>query len=384
MGSNRGKLEIYVAEGRNLTNRDFFGKQDPFLEFTLDTIKKRTRVDKKGGSNPKWKEDLVFDVPHKVQSLTMRCFDRDVSNNDDIGSSTIDLFRVFEEEELHSWFKIQRKGKFAGEIYLEFTFTPVGGRKKPSLHHKLHAPMASMASLNSVPYTVQSGNNNLSMQNAVPPPAHGPKPFIRPPASTAGAGYPPNSSATFHQPSTSSAQHGYPPPPPANPAVATSHSSVYPPPNTSPLSGYPPTQSMSAPPQSSYPPPMAGSSTFSSSQMSLNPSSSMYGQVPMGFMIPPTSAGAQPGASTQTPFPGGFSLPSSPQMTEAPLPMPGERYPPYNPGSVAPNGGGQPLGMVTVFPPGMPGPPLPPPSAPPLDPPGNYGHHPGGFAYMPY
>ncbi|KAJ1655502.1 hypothetical protein IWQ61_004759 [Dispira simplex] len=372
MESNRGRLQIYVAEGRNLTNRDFFGKQDPFLEFTLGTIKKRTRVDKKGGCNPKWKEDLVFDVPHDVKSLTMRCFDRDVSSNDDIGSSSIDLFRVFEEEEVHSWFKIQRKGKFAGEIYLEFTFTPAGGRKKPSLHHKLHAPMASMASLNSVPYTVQSSVSNLPMQNAIPPPTHGPKPFTRPPVSTTGTGYPPNSSAMFHHPPPNTTQHGYPPPRPVNPAT-TAQSNMY-----------PPAQSMGGLSQSSYSPSMAGSATFSSSQPSLNPSSSMYSQAPMGFMVPPTSMGAQPGVSAPAPFPGGFSLPSSPQMSETALPMPGEVYPPYNPGSVSSNDGSQPLGMVTVYPPGMPGSPLPPPSAPPFDPPGNYGRPPGGFAYLPY
>ncbi|RKP36033.1 C2 domain-containing protein [Dimargaris cristalligena] len=119
-----GTLQIYVAEGRNLPNRDFFGKQDPFLEFTLGNISKRTRVDKKGGCNPKWKEDVFLDVPQGVQNLAMKCCDRDVSSNDDIGSSSIDLFRIFEEEEVHSWYKMQRKGKFAGEIYLEFTYTP--------------------------------------------------------------------------------------------------------------------------------------------------------------------------------------------------------------------------------------------------------------------
>ncbi|KAJ2582726.1 hypothetical protein EV177_010264, partial [Coemansia sp. RSA 1804] len=49
-----------------------------------------------------------------------------------IGACVIDLTEVFEDEEVDGWYSLTRHDKPAGDIYLEFTFTPKGGRTKPS------------------------------------------------------------------------------------------------------------------------------------------------------------------------------------------------------------------------------------------------------------
>ncbi|KAJ1933714.1 hypothetical protein GGF37_006630, partial [Kickxella alabastrina] len=47
-----------------------------------------------------------------------------------IGSCVIDLNKVFVEEEVDGWYTLKYQDKSAGDVYLELTFTPKGGRKR--------------------------------------------------------------------------------------------------------------------------------------------------------------------------------------------------------------------------------------------------------------
>ncbi|KAJ1968946.1 hypothetical protein H4R35_006282 [Dimargaris xerosporica] len=386
MSRERGQLQVYVAEGRGLPNKDLFGKSDPYLEFRLGNAAKRTRVDKKGGSAPKWKEDLYFDVPPGTQAITMRCKDRDLSTDEDIGACTIDLKRVFEEEEVHAWFKLQRKSKPAGEVYLEFTFTPASGRKKPSLHHKLHTSMASMATLNNVAYTSYSTPGTVH-HSPIPPPLNAPAPFTasaaQPPMSP-HAGAPGNVSmaSLYPTPVATSAppNHGYPgnashaslPPAGGYPGNA-SYTSL--PTNGHSSSGYLPFNASHAslPANDGYP----GNASHASLPPIADPSTSMsppggYPPIhgPPGGPYPSTNMPYPPSPVHSAPYPpianssfiGGFAQP--------PMSPPG--FPSTMP-SVGPSSAtittavaAAPPGMVSVHPPGYDSVPMPQPSAPPM------------------
>ncbi|KAI8322810.1 hypothetical protein GQ54DRAFT_297195 [Martensiomyces pterosporus] len=129
-----GKLEVHIFEGRNLPNRNRFGKQDSVVELAIGTTKKRTQVDKKGGANPRWNDRLYFTISGlgKTQLLVKALEMDSPSKFDDIGSCVVDLARIFEEEEVDGWYALKHKDRPAGSIYIEFTFTPKDGRKKPS------------------------------------------------------------------------------------------------------------------------------------------------------------------------------------------------------------------------------------------------------------
>ncbi|KAJ1924634.1 hypothetical protein IWQ60_005081 [Tieghemiomyces parasiticus] len=382
-----GTLQIYVAEGRNLPNRDFFGKQDPFLEFNLGGIAKRTRVDKKGGANPKWKEDVYFDVPAGVSSLAMRCADRDISSSDDIGAATIDLARIYEEEEVHAWYKMQRKNKFAGEIFLEFTFTPISGRKKPSLH-KIHKPMASMATLNNVAYEAQS-STGATVVNPVAAPTNGPPPFAQSHASLSSvgsAGRPP--AAPHHTPpATNPVQTPYPPHsgamyPPAGGAA-------YPPANGT---SYPPANRPMYPPSNFSMASFASTDNFTQSSLNINqstmslapgaypPSPAAYGS-PAPYPYTSSPYGMPPAPSSQPSYSGYGASPPQPSFAGGFVaPTPPALYPPGS----SPSTSLPPAGMVNVYPPGLNPHSFPEPSAPPLGPPGGGSYPPGGFTFSPY
>ncbi|KAJ2264117.1 hypothetical protein GGI01_000136 [Coemansia sp. RSA 376] len=127
-----GRLEIQVVAGRELPKRGLFGRQDSAVELSLGTSKKRTQVDKKGGANPEWNDHVIFTVAGlgKTQLLVRAIEVESSVSSKDIGSCVIDLVRIFEEEEVDGWYALKFKEKAAGDVYLEFTFTPKTGRKR--------------------------------------------------------------------------------------------------------------------------------------------------------------------------------------------------------------------------------------------------------------
>ncbi|KAJ1678217.1 hypothetical protein EV182_004535, partial [Spiromyces aspiralis] len=118
----------------DLPNRDRFGRQDVAVQFVLGTVKKRTRVDRKGGTSPRWMDTVMFDITGTGQTALMVevLLVESATKTEEIGSCVIDLRPVFEEEESDGWHELKRKSsKPAGKIYIEFTFEPRGGRRKP-------------------------------------------------------------------------------------------------------------------------------------------------------------------------------------------------------------------------------------------------------------
>ncbi|KAJ2681633.1 hypothetical protein GGH99_005107, partial [Coemansia sp. RSA 1285] len=129
-----GKLDVRVVAGRNLPRRGFFGRGDSRVDLTLGMSKKQTQVDKKGGSSPEWNDRIHFAVGGLGKTQMHVCaveMDSSISHKT-IGACVIDLTEVFEDEEVDGWYSLTRHDKPAGDIYLEFTFTPKGGRTKPS------------------------------------------------------------------------------------------------------------------------------------------------------------------------------------------------------------------------------------------------------------
>ncbi|KAJ2858519.1 hypothetical protein J3B02_000109 [Coemansia erecta] len=126
-----GKLDVQVVAGRELPRRSLFGRRDSAVELMLGTVNKRTQVDKKGGSSPQWNDRVSFTVSGLGKSqlhVTAIEIESAVSHKV-IGSCVIDLTRIFVEEEVDSWYTLKHNDKPAGDVYLEFTFTPKGGRK---------------------------------------------------------------------------------------------------------------------------------------------------------------------------------------------------------------------------------------------------------------
>ncbi|KAI9292583.1 hypothetical protein K502DRAFT_295116, partial [Neoconidiobolus thromboides FSU 785] len=118
-------LEILAIQGRNLPNKDFFKKQDPFLTFHIGEQVHRTKVDKNGGTRPEWNNRLRFErLRDPVETIMkIKCFDDEWKRKEQfIGECAVDLGPVYKTGECDGWFKLYDRGNPAGEVYLELTF----------------------------------------------------------------------------------------------------------------------------------------------------------------------------------------------------------------------------------------------------------------------
>ncbi|KAJ2734048.1 hypothetical protein IW152_002594 [Coemansia sp. BCRC 34962] len=127
-----GRLEVQVVAGRDLPKRGLFGRQDSAVELSLGISKKRTQINKKGGANPEWNDHVIFTIAGlgKTQLLVRAVEVESSVTSKDIGSCVIDLVRIFDEEEVDGWYPLKYKERPAGDVYLEFTYTPKTGRKR--------------------------------------------------------------------------------------------------------------------------------------------------------------------------------------------------------------------------------------------------------------
>ncbi|ORZ27739.1 hypothetical protein BCR41DRAFT_119738 [Lobosporangium transversale] len=61
-----GELVIIPIQGKDLPNRERFGKQDPFILFKLGNVSKRSTTDIRGGQRPMWKDDQVIKTQKRI------------------------------------------------------------------------------------------------------------------------------------------------------------------------------------------------------------------------------------------------------------------------------------------------------------------------------
>ncbi|GJJ72987.1 hypothetical protein EMPS_05345 [Entomortierella parvispora] len=94
MASKKGQLYVKLNSASKLTDKDLFGKSDPFIEMWLEKAYKHRSKDTKG-LNPIFNETFCFYVRSGQNKLYVRAVDKDTFSNDKIGDTTINLDQVF-------------------------------------------------------------------------------------------------------------------------------------------------------------------------------------------------------------------------------------------------------------------------------------------------
>ncbi|KAF9382877.1 hypothetical protein CPB97_006895 [Podila verticillata] len=91
--TKKGQLYVRLNRATNLTNKDFIGKSDPFIEMWLEKAYKQRSKDTKG-LNPTFDQTFCFYVRPSQNKLFIRAVDKDTFSNDKIGDATIPLDNV--------------------------------------------------------------------------------------------------------------------------------------------------------------------------------------------------------------------------------------------------------------------------------------------------
>ncbi|KAG0370539.1 hypothetical protein BGX24_002008 [Mortierella sp. AD032] len=90
----KGQLYVKLNSAKNLSNKDWFGKSDPFVEMWLEKDYKQRSKDAKG-QNPVYNQTFCFYVRAGQDKLYAKVVDKDTLNNDKIGDTSIPLSGVF-------------------------------------------------------------------------------------------------------------------------------------------------------------------------------------------------------------------------------------------------------------------------------------------------
>ncbi|KAI5475501.1 hypothetical protein MNV49_001315 [Pseudohyphozyma bogoriensis] len=169
-----GTLVIVVMKGRNLPNKVKIGKQNPFAIIQLGVTKKKTSAIERGGQTPEWDEELRIEIPEDISELAtervavnrtggvsalsnstsadrmkkvppvsategggaratayaaegkrmlrLACYADDARDPTLVGETFIDLDPILRKGASDTWWTLEKRGKFAGEIYLEMTW----------------------------------------------------------------------------------------------------------------------------------------------------------------------------------------------------------------------------------------------------------------------
>ncbi|XPS72622.1 hypothetical protein M3J07_004773 [Ascochyta lentis] len=120
-----GTLVAIIDRARNLPNKRTMGKQDPYCAARLGKEAKKTHTDKRGGQTPKWDQELRFTVHDSpdYHRIKVSVFNDD-RKTELIGDTFIALHTVITPGggQSDGWHTLDCKGKYAGEIRIEFTY----------------------------------------------------------------------------------------------------------------------------------------------------------------------------------------------------------------------------------------------------------------------
>ncbi|KAF9409522.1 hypothetical protein BGZ94_001928 [Podila epigama] len=136
-------IKINVDRAEHLDDVEHLGKNDPYVQFTLDFKEKdsfqRTSVKKNAGRNAEWNENLSIDAydPERHHYLYVEILESDVGIDPPIGFAAIPLAQVLEtpQRAFKGNFQLYTpKGKEKGTVSLTLAVVPAG---QPAPHLSL-------------------------------------------------------------------------------------------------------------------------------------------------------------------------------------------------------------------------------------------------------
>ena len=145
MELGEGILTVWPLEGKLTRDTEVFGSMSPYITFTFEGKKYKTKVHDSGGKTPKWSDEFVFEITDHNQDMTMRVWDQDLTTSDAVGFTKIKMSSLMINLGVESWFTIMFDNKPAGEILLKTHFEPKGGNQYEQMKNNLEAQNQRLA-----------------------------------------------------------------------------------------------------------------------------------------------------------------------------------------------------------------------------------------------
>jgi len=121
MATTSGKLQLQVVEAKELKDKDFFGKMDPYCKVILGNNHHKTPVHHKGGRNPSWNADFSLAIASNMHTmpLILEVYDSDTLSDDRIGEATVPVSLLTGTQFTDDWYELlTRHNQPCGKIHL--------------------------------------------------------------------------------------------------------------------------------------------------------------------------------------------------------------------------------------------------------------------------
>lgn len=157
-----GILEVKLVQAKDLTNKDFIGKSDPYAVLYVRPIRDRMKTSKviNNQLSPVWNEHFEFIVEDEsTQHLAVKIYDDGgIQGSELIGCAQIRLNDLEPGKVKDVWLKlvkdleVQRDVKNRGQVHLELLYYPFG------MENGFANPFAPNFSMTSLEKVLKSGN----------------------------------------------------------------------------------------------------------------------------------------------------------------------------------------------------------------------------------
>ncbi|KAJ3060524.1 hypothetical protein HK102_009461 [Quaeritorhiza haematococci] len=120
-----GILKVTVVEAKNLKDEETLGRNDPYVELSVDKKHVQKTSVKQNTNTPVWNETLTLAINEGDNALNVKVLDKDTLDSDKIGEATVPLGDVFTKGNVDTWVKLPKlMGLMSnGEVHLKLHFT---------------------------------------------------------------------------------------------------------------------------------------------------------------------------------------------------------------------------------------------------------------------
>jgi len=120
-----GMLTVLAVGGKEIKGRSMFSVS-PYIAFQMDHIKKKTKVSKGKGKNPKWNDLVEFEIIKGRDVLHGKVMGKEISEDEFIGDIKVDLKPIFQKGYAEVWVPVihPHKNRHKGDVFLKIQYKP--------------------------------------------------------------------------------------------------------------------------------------------------------------------------------------------------------------------------------------------------------------------
>lgn len=135
-----GMLTVVAVGGKEIKGRSMFSVS-PYIAFQIDHMKRKTKVCKNKGKNPKWNDVVEFEIIKGRDVLNGKVMGKEISEDEFIGDIKVDLKPVFQKGYVELWTPVihPHKNRHKGDIFLQLSYKKQ--EPEPDMFQPMPIPM---------------------------------------------------------------------------------------------------------------------------------------------------------------------------------------------------------------------------------------------------